>query len=211
MSFFGARVIKILCLNCGCEAWPGLDPLSRPGASFPLSVPIDGAWPDRFPGLTDPSRTNWSGGGRVVIATPRTRETGSSANFSVTVPLVSDVPKRRTAEGALDPVPVREHLSANLGRVPLVIGFKWDKHGDRLAPVGDDVSAPPWPPALCNQSRLGPVVRGHWVAYVSNKKKLDSTSAGCRIEGLQDQPREGKRDITDIDSWREVRGSRACT
>ena len=78
----------------------------------------------------------------MVIATPRTRETGSSANFSVTVPLVSDVPKRRTAEGALDPVPVREHFSADSGRVPLVIGFKWDEHGDRLAPVGDDDPLP---------------------------------------------------------------------
>jgi hypothetical protein len=78
----------------------------------------------------------------VVIATPRTRGTGSSANLSVTVPLVSDVPKRRTAESALDPVSVREHLSADSGRVPLVIGFKWDKHGDRLAPVGDDDPLP---------------------------------------------------------------------
>jgi len=60
----------------------------------------------------------------------------------IPVPLVSDVPKRRTAEGALDPVPVSEHLSADSGRVPLVIGFKWDKHGDRLAPVGDDDPLP---------------------------------------------------------------------
>src|SRR5271165_56834 len=92
--------------------------------------------------VTDPSRTNRSGGGRVVVATPRTRETGSCTNLSVTVPLVSDVPKRRTAEAALDPVPVSEHLSADSGRVPLVIGFKWDEHGHRLAPVGDDDPLP---------------------------------------------------------------------
>jgi len=78
----------------------------------------------------------------VVIATPRTRETGSSANLSTPVPLVSDVPKRRTAESALDPVPVSEHLLADSSRVPLVIGFKWDEHGDRLAPVGDDDPLP---------------------------------------------------------------------
>src|SRR5271157_4692429 len=92
--------------------------------------------------VTDPSRTNRSGGGRVVIATPRTKETGSSANLSVPVPLVGDVPERPTAEGALDPVPIREHLSADSGRVPLVIGFRWDEHGDRLAPVGDDDPLP---------------------------------------------------------------------
>src|SRR5208337_500723 len=125
--------------------------------------------------VTDPSRTNRSGGGRVVIATPRTRETGSSgfrmrcigdkmgtgyrpvfpgvsrsdwdqagcpspfsvtqssANLSVPVPLVGDFPEGPTAEGALDPVPIREHLSADSGSVPLVIGFRWDEHGDRLA------------------------------------------------------------------------------
>ena len=55
------------------------------------------------------------------------------------------------------------------------------------------------------------MVRGHWVAYVSNKKKLDSASAGCRIEGLQAQPMEGKRDVTDIDSFREVGVWMACT
>src|SRR5271166_2079579 len=92
--------------------------------------------------VMDPSRTNRSGWVRVVIATPRTRETGSSANLSVTVPLVSDVPKRRNAEGALDPVSVREHLSADSGRVPLVIGFKWDEHGNRVAPIGDDDPLP---------------------------------------------------------------------
>ncbi len=90
----------------------------------------------------------------MVIATPRTRETGSSANFSVTVPLVSDVPKRRTAEGALDPVPVREHVSANSDRVPLVIGFKWDKHGDRLAPVGDDDPLPLGHPLFATRAGL---------------------------------------------------------
>src|SRR5271166_4811429 len=86
--------------------------------------------------VTDPSRTNRSGGGRVVIATLRTKETGSSTSLSVTVSLVRYVPKRRTAKGALDPVPVHQHIPADSGRVPLRIVFKWDEHGDRLAPVG---------------------------------------------------------------------------
>jgi len=44
------------------------------------------------------------------------------------------------------------------------------------------------------------VIRGHWVAYVSNKKKLDGASARCGIEGFQAQPREGKRDT---EGWKK--------
>jgi len=37
--------VRILCPNCGCVAWTRQFP---PGASFLPSVPINGAWPDRF-------------------------------------------------------------------------------------------------------------------------------------------------------------------